>query len=196
MEIHNGRHCVYIHTNKVNGKKYVGQTCSKPNARWRNGFGYRDSPHFFYAIQKYGWNSFDHEIVASHLTKEEANNFEMLLIKRLGTKNPEYGYNLTLGGDGNVGLTPSAETRQKISKSLKGRRTGKPSGMSGKTHTDEARRRISVSKRRKVLCVSTGIIYQSLQEAEMDTGVRYFNISAACSKKQETAGGYKWEYAS
>lgn len=196
MIIHNGNFCVYIHTNKINGKRYVGQTCCKPNVRWRNGFGYRDSPHFFNAIQKYGWDSFDHEIIASNLTKEEANNFEILLIKKLKTKNPDHGYNLTCGGDGNVGFVQSAETKQKISNALKGQRLGIPSGMTGKTQTQEARKKIADAKNRKVLCVTTGVIYPSLKSAEKDTGVKYYSISAVCSKRRKTAGGFHWEYAS
>lgn len=84
MEIYNGTYCVYIHTNIVNGKKYVGQTVfgDNPNSRWRNGTGYARSIHFYNAIQKYGWDNFEHEIVASKLTKEEACSFECLLIKK------------------------------------------------------------------------------------------------------------------
>lgn len=63
MEIYNGKYCVYIHTNKINNKKYVGQTCRDPIKRWGNdGSGYLkvnkkgkyQQPKFAFAIQKYG----------------------------------------------------------------------------------------------------------------------------------------------
>jgi hypothetical protein len=38
--------CVYVHTNKFNGKKYVGITSTKPEDRWRNGRGYARNQHF------------------------------------------------------------------------------------------------------------------------------------------------------
>ena len=62
---------VYIHTNKLNGKKYVGQTCQRPEKRWNNGKGYKLETYFGKAIKKYGWDNFEHEIVAENLTKEE-----------------------------------------------------------------------------------------------------------------------------
>lgn len=101
MEIHNGTYCVYIHTNKINGKMYVGQTIFGDNLerRWRNGNGYEGCTVFYRALQKHGWDGFDHEIIASRLTQNEANNFEELLIQRLDTTNPKYGYNIKLGGD-------------------------------------------------------------------------------------------------
>ena len=124
--IENGKYCVYIHTSP-SGKMYVGQTGTKPEKRWgKDGNGYlkkykKDGeyaqPAFACAIIKYGWNNFDHEIIASNLTKEEADNFEKLLIEKLNTINPKYGYNCTIGGDG---CSPSEEARKKMSDSHKG----------------------------------------------------------------------------
>ena len=63
--------CVYTHTNNINGKKYVGITCNKPERRWRNGKGYI-LQQFYNAIQKYGWDNFTHEILFNNLTEKEA----------------------------------------------------------------------------------------------------------------------------
>ena len=69
MEIYNGNYCVYIHINKINGKMYIGQTCQKPEKRWNSGKGYKDDVYFSTAIQKYSWDNFEHEVIASILTK-------------------------------------------------------------------------------------------------------------------------------
>ena len=50
---------LYVYTNKVNGKKYVGQTCKTLKRRaGKNGSGYYTCPIFSKAIQKYGWENF------------------------------------------------------------------------------------------------------------------------------------------
>lgn len=55
---------IYMHTNKINNKKYIGQIKQNPERRWREGGkGYVDSPKFWNAIQKYGWDNFEHEII-------------------------------------------------------------------------------------------------------------------------------------
>ena len=69
----NKNYCVYCHTNKINGKKYIGITCQKPNKRWGvDGKKYHESPKFWNAIQKYGWDNFNHEVLFTHLSKDEA----------------------------------------------------------------------------------------------------------------------------
>lgn len=136
--IENGNYCVYVHTSP-NGKKYVGQTGTNPKNRWgKDGNKYLfkknnkyTQPAFAHAILKYGWNNFDHEIIANNLTKEEADNFEKLLIKKLNTMNPKYGYNCTEGGGG---CRPSEETRMKMSESHKGMK-----------RTEETKKKISES---------------------------------------------------
>ena len=45
---------IYKHTNKVNGKVYIGQTKQTPTQRWRNGNGYKNNVYFYHSIQKYG----------------------------------------------------------------------------------------------------------------------------------------------
>ena len=117
-EIFNGDYSVYVHINLINGKKYVGITMRNPEIRWNKGNGYRYNSQFWNAIQKYGWDGFDHEIVASKLTKQEAENFEQLLIFKLKTYLRDYGYNNDMGGTA-TGKT-SCATAKKISLALQG----------------------------------------------------------------------------
>ena len=158
-------YCVYIHENKINGKKYVGQTCQSTHRRWRDGDGYKDNSYFYNAIQKYGWDNFEHEIVASNLTVEEANNFEALLIAKLDTMNPNNGYNLQSGGsnftvseltrqkirEAGMGRIVSDETRQKLRESKIGDKNpmygkrGEESPLYGKPRSAEHRKNLSIS---------------------------------------------------
>ena len=118
--IYNGTYSVYVHINKENGKKYVGLTSREPEQRWNKGNGYHYNKHFFSAIKKYGWDGFEHEVIASHLTKQEAENFEKLLIKQLECYKPEFGYNNDMGG--NAADKISELTRQRLSESHKGQK--------------------------------------------------------------------------
>ena len=110
-------YCVYCHRNKINGKRYIGQTKQVPETRWRQGKRYFKSPHFDKAIKKYGWDNFDHFVIQDNLTKEEADELEILNIAFYNTTDPKYGYNINEGGQS----SPISEsTKKKISKSLMG----------------------------------------------------------------------------
>ena len=56
------KYCVYRHTSP-SGKVYIGQTCLKPEYRWRNGKGYKTQILFYRAIKKYGWDNISHQII-------------------------------------------------------------------------------------------------------------------------------------
>ena len=97
-ELMGRNYCVYEHVNKINGKKYIGMT-KDPKSRWRSdGYEYRRCTHFWSAIQKYGWDNFEHTIIRKELTHMEACELEIKLIAEQETI--EKGYNLASGGNG------------------------------------------------------------------------------------------------
>lgn len=108
-------YCVYIHTNKINGMKYIGLTCQAPQERWRNGEGYRENTRFYRAIQKYGWENFEHEIVAQGLAAEEAYALESRFIAVFETTSKCKGYNYLPGGQpGALGLAHTEQAKRKM----------------------------------------------------------------------------------
>ena len=90
---------VYVHINKTNGKRYFGITSSTPRNRWRYGYGYSGCRYFNFAIEKYGWDGFEHKVLASGLSKEQAEYTERLLIDVYQTTDRNYGYNIQPGGN-------------------------------------------------------------------------------------------------
>ena len=120
METNEKKWCVYMHINKINNKSYIGITSNKPENRWGNcGDGYKRNPAMWGAIQKYGWDSFEHIIWADKLSEKEAKEWEIRLIMLFQTncckyRDPSYGYNLTDGGEGMCGHIFSEEHRAKI----------------------------------------------------------------------------------
>lgn len=97
---------VYMHVNKTNQKKYIGYTSKSLNIRWgKNGNRYykESQTYFFNAIKKYGWDNFEHIILAEVETLNEARALEKQYIKTYHTciYDPEcWGYNMTFGGEG------------------------------------------------------------------------------------------------
>ena len=87
--------CIYIHKNKVNGKVYVGQTIQNPpSKRWgRNGIKYQGQSYFWKAIQKYGWDNFEHTILEDNIPEKKLSEREEYWIKFYNAANREYGYN-------------------------------------------------------------------------------------------------------
>ena len=127
---------IYMHINNINNKKYIGQTSQQnPNVRWANGKGYKGNEHFYRAINKYGWDNFEHKILFTNLSLEEANKKEIELIKKYNTLDEKFGYNNKEGGS-NGGHTE--ETKQKISKNHS--RWNK-----GKHHTQEQIEKLKLS---------------------------------------------------
>lgn len=92
---------VYKHT-FPNGKVYIGITKRTPEQRWGcQGYGYRSNLEMWQAINTYGWDNIQHEVLFRNKTMEEASQLEKILIKQYNALNPNFGYNKTAGGTSN-----------------------------------------------------------------------------------------------
>ncbi|MBR0090231.1 MAG: GIY-YIG nuclease family protein [Lachnospiraceae bacterium] len=194
-------YCVYCHTNKINGKKYVGMTRMKPTSRWANGKGYRNQPVFFEAINTVGWHNFTHEVLYTDLSKDEAEKLEVELIKEFNSASEEHGYNVDFGGMS--GAKFGEEHRRNLSKSCMGRKmcadaverlrdrmTGSTNPMYGRKRRNEP-----MKTRKPVMCIESGKVFPSVAEASRSTGVNQGDISRACNGKLKTAGKFHWSFA-
>ena len=135
---------VYKITNQINGKVYVGMTEKSLLERFKEHSSWARSRYYsvtllFRAIRKHGPENFAIEEIARANSRADLAVLEMKYISELRSHLPDVGYNLTLGGDGG---SPNAETRQKISKSMK------------QAMTQEVKERIASSLRGKPLSES------------------------------------------
>lgn len=211
-----GGYTVYEHV-FPNGKKYIGITVQRIQNRWRKGKGYKANDHLINAISKYGWESVQHNIVSTGLSKSAAELKEKELIAAHKTNDKRYGYNIQEGGQACDVL--SDETREKIRSALKGKRTGANNHFYGKKHTEETRKKMRdiklgthqtaelIEKRanaRKVRVIQFSAddemirIWDSAKDAGVALNISNTGITACCKKQKyrSTAGGYKWRYAS
>lgn len=102
------------------GRVYIGITSRTLKQRWSGrGMGYRTCPHFWSAIKKYGWESFEHIEIASGLSREDAEKLEISLIAQYDSTNPERGFNILNGGNGTEKMTD--EIRARMSAANKGK---------------------------------------------------------------------------
>lgn len=222
-ELKSRKWCVYMHTNKLNGKRYIGITSQNPIRRWgTKGTKYKKNKHFWAAIQKYGWNNFKHEIILYDEIYEYACAVEKCLIRHYKSNLSKYGYNQSIGGDkASLGKKLSDETKRKLSEANKGKvmpqevrdkisQTEKgrvfpddvkkkiSKGLKGRVLSDESRKKMSDAKKGKgtteVYCVELNMTFNSLKNAQKYTNVCYQSISMCCRDEIQSAGGYHWRY--
>ena len=155
---------VYMHISP-NNKKYIGVTKQKPKIRWANGKGYRKQKHFYNAILKYGWDNIKHLIICNNLTKEKAYKLEKDMIKMYKSNDRRYGYNVSPGGE--------------YGRNVKG------------LHYNIKQNNPA---RKKVLCIETNIIFETITDANKSYGIDISAIVKCCKGKRQTAGKYHWKY--
>lgn len=214
---------IYKHTNKINGKVYIGQTIQKPQKRFHNGSHYilnrGKITSFGEDIIKYGWHNFEH-VILEQCDDEKLDERERFYINEYSKK--ARLYNIQKGGksfpiyainksNGEVRLFGSANS---IEKEL---------GINHSSVAAVCNKRMRhakgyyfcyfedyypefyndmLKKRTKGVIAIVGVNlktgkkleFESFTDAELITGINHGNISECCRGKRNQAGGYKWMY--
>lgn len=159
---------IYLTTNLVNGKQYVGQHQSKEYDPYYKGSGTA----LKLAFDKYGLENFKCEILCWCKTIKELNYREQCEIVFHSTFAPN-GYNINYGGRGRV---LRKNTKEKISKTLKGRPN------------------LALSKKVYQFTLDGEFVaeYKSRADAQRKTGVT--SLPNALIGRAKSAGGYLWSY--
>lgn len=114
---------IYSITNKIDGKKYIGQSVDIESRFFQHKSELRSdihsNSHLQHSWNKYGEENFLFEII-TECTIVELDDLEKYYIDVNNCMDPEFGYNFESGGNKNKIV--SEKTRKKISKSLSGRR--------------------------------------------------------------------------
>lgn len=110
---------IYLTTNLINNKKYIGQHKSEvfDKSYLGSGVNIRRS------IKKYGKNNFSVKLLEWCETQTHADEKEMFYINEYKTRDPKVGYNITQGGQKRffTGQTHSQQTKNKMSERAKNR---------------------------------------------------------------------------
>jgi group I intron endonuclease len=127
---------LYLITNLITGKVYVGQTIQSISIRWVEHCCTRDKDCFYLqnAIKKYGKKNFKIEELCRVSTQEELDFVEILFIQALHATDLNFGYNLRDGGSRGA---HSARSRQLMSIVA----IGRPKSEEHRKHVGDARRR-------------------------------------------------------
>lgn len=226
---------IYIITNLINGKRYIGQSIDIEKRFWGHRcISHETNVHLKRALKKYGKENFKYEVLEECLP-EELDDREIYYISTL---KPEY--NVSLGGQGRKKRLPesvrkvigqkSREAWARLSEEEKEQRRsllrGRKSWNAGKhqpEYVKEKLRKANLGKRqspetiekrkqtfirkkqngyvqtnaghkKKVVCLDTGEVFESVKAAGERFGIGPSGISANLVGKYKSCHGYHFEY--
>ena len=198
---------IYVITNKINGKQYVGKTLRTIEERFKQHL--RDSDKItleqrplYKAIQKYGKENFEVSLL-EECSFKELNIKEIYWIGKLDTyKN---GYNATLGGDRKILYDYQELTDLYLKKNISIKALALELGCDEHTiskalkecHVKPKSTKEQLSKKVAQIDKKTNEILQifpSCEAAEKVCGKRGGHISQVCKGTRKSAHGYKWQY--
>lgn len=231
--MNNHYNCIYMYINKVNGKRYIGQTNDFIRRHMEHKKPSTDEQPIDRAFNKYGADNFEIIILAENLTKEQMDDYEKFFIKRYNTLvTNDKGYNIKNGGNNTnwmenateeqiesfkqkcrarcgenhprYGTKASDEARKNMSKAQKelAQKEGYVNPFQGKQHTNETKAKISKTLKengsskgannpsaRAVVCLETGEVFQTMQDAAKWCGQKCItSIAKSCKGEVKSAG--------
>lgn len=191
---------IYIRTNTVNGKQYVGQTSDfkRRERDWRRKTRYSNST-IAQDVEKYGLDVWEVKILDT-VEDKLGDDAERYYIEKYNTLYPS-GYNKYSGGVKGFTFQLEEETKSKISNSLKGKSRMSEDGK--KIVAEAARERFSKTVYQYTLDGKLVAIWESARKAAKQLGFSQGNISNCCNGgfyrkgkwvNRKQYNGYIWSY--
>ena len=167
---------IYCAYNKINQKRYIGQTTQRLSERKAAHYSKDKEIYFHKALHKYDENDWEWFIIDTAENKEELDNKEIYWISYYDTMNAACGYNILPGGSG--ALPTQEQIRYARDKFVQ-----EYGSIKNTTKTVK-----------NIKCVETGHIFKTAAEASREMNVHHSHIVAAANGKLKSAGGYHWEW--
>lgn len=194
--------CIYLWTNLVNGKKYVGQTTCFHRRMKTYRYTYPNA-YMEHAVKKHGIDNFDITILERDVPLDKLDEREQYWLDYYQSYDMDKGYNICKIASTTEGVTHTEEWCQKHSEWLKekwatdedyrkfwhDKMSGENNYFYGKDFSGDKNGRA-----KSIICVEKNKIYTTIKEAAKENSTSRQNISHVLNGRQETAGGYHWEY--
>lgn len=206
------KYFVYMHENKINHKVYIGIThyIDNPNIRWKNGKGY-EHQYFGEKIAKYGWENFNHIILENNIDAKDIDKRENFWIDKFQSLNPIYGYNRCKSGEVSeetkIKMSQSWTEERRKEQSFRTAQMNKTIDRTGSNNSMYGRKRSGkdAGRKRKVMCLETGQIFETLTEASKWCNPNGSNLRShiaaqikgkrkSCGKHPVTKEPLHWRY--
>ena len=210
--------CIYLWTNLVNGKKYVGQTTCFHRRMKTYRYTYPNA-YMEHAVKKHGIDNFDITILERDVPLDKLDEREQYWLDYYQSYDLDKGYNICKIASTTKGVTHTEEWCQEHSEWLKDKWatdeeyrkfwqermsgennyfygkhfSGELNPMYGKHHSQTTKDKLSKAIGKSVRCVETGDVYTSITRAAQAVGVTRCVVSEALHKGYR-AGGYHWEF--
>lgn len=201
---------IYIITNNLNNKIYIGQTINSVEQRFKEHCR-KNNTAIDKAIKKYGKENFSVETLCTANSIDDLNELERYYISLADSKNPKIGYNMCDGGNNTSGYHHKESSKIKMSNSRKGMFAGENNPFYGKHHTEEQKLKWSAERKgrklteewkqnvaksawKPVINITTGKRFDSIKAASEYYKIEPTHISRVCRGKRKSCGGYKFVY--
>lgn len=153
---------IYITTNLINGKKYIGRDSKNDPKYFGSGHA------LLQAMKKYGKENFKKEIIEECKNFDELETREEYWLNHYGAGKSDEFYNMhNHSSGGSLGVNISNETRKKLrdfnlgkklsvetKRKMSEARQGEKNHFFGKTHSEESRKKIKEARRNQVIRIS------------------------------------------
>ena len=199
---------IYKIENRQNGKIYIGKTVNTIRERWLEHIeeaNKGDNSLLHKAIRKYGEKGFYVDFI-EQCSNDVLNAKEVYYIALFQSHMKQYGYNMTLGGEGAMKYSDT-DILDLWATGLRACEIAERLGANPNTISQrlkfliedgEARRRYFDTRKKSVIQYDIYgepvRIWDCASTAEISLNISKGNISKCCSKAQTIAGGYFWKF--